>query len=307
MLYLIANLKSRSGYAKVIWNQVKKVLMEEKVEYNVYFTEYKGHATELAKKITEDKDRVKLVALGGDGTINEVINGIQNYSKVVFGYIPTGSSNDFARSLKLPVKPREAILNIIKPKYFERIDIGELQINGSKRNFAVSCGIGFDAAICEEAMDSRVKDALNRVRLGKLTYVGIALKQLAKFQKQGVDIVLDDVTKVNFRDIFFISSHIHKYEGGGLMLCPEAKFNDGLLDICVVGNMSKSRVLLLLPKSYGGNHTKNKNIDILRCKKLTLKVAKPIPVHTDGEYLGVQSEITIRCLKEKLTIVAGVM
>lgn len=307
MLYLIVNLKSRSGYAKVIWSQVKKILTEQNVKYHVYFTEYKGHATIIARSITSINEQKKLVVLGGDGTVNEVIGGLEHMENVIFGYIPTGSSNDFARSLRLPSNPREAILNILKPKYFKQIDIGEVTTNGVKRKFAVSCGIGFDAAICKEALDSKIKKVLNKLKLGKLTYVGIALKQIALFKTQSAEIIIDGIRKEKYKRIYFISSHIHKYEGGGLMLCPEAKYDDGKLDVCVIGNISKPKILLLLPTAFRGKHVKYKNVDIIQCKQIAIRTTQPLPVHADGEAVGMQSDMVVKCLNEKITIIAGNM
>jgi YegS/Rv2252/BmrU family lipid kinase len=302
---MIVNLKSRSGYAKVIWKQVKKILSEQNIEYIVYFTEYKGHATKIAKNITLENEQVKLVILGGDGTVNEVIEGIEHLNKVILGYIPTGSSNDFARSLKLPTNPHDAIMNILKPKYFKQIDIGEVITNNTKRRFAVSCGIGFDAAICQEALNSKIKKTLNKLKLGKLTYVGIALKQIALFKKQSAQILIDGVQEVKYNRIYFISSHIHKYEGGGLMLCPEAKYDDGKLDVCVIGDISKWKILLLLPTAFRGKHVKYKDVDIIRCKEIMIKTMQPLPVHVDGESVETQSKIMVKCLVEKVTIIAG--
>lgn len=305
MLYLIVNLKSRSGYAKVIWNRVKEVLTQEEIKYNVFFTEYKGHGTLLAKNITTLNENMKLVVLGGDGTVNEVIGGIEQFDKVVFGYIPTGSSNDLARSLQLPTKPQKAIMNILKPKYFTHLDIGEVVTNKETRRFVVSSGIGFDAAICHEALDSKIKNILNKIKLGKLTYVGIALKQIALFKTQSAQIVVDGVKKINYKRIYFISSHIHKYEGGGLMLCPEAKYDDGKLDVCVIGNLSKFKILCLLPTAFSGKHVKYKDVDIIRCNEISIHTPQALPVHADGESVGIQSDISVKCLKEKITIITG--
>ncbi len=305
MLYFVVNLRARSGYAKVIWNQVKKILIEQNIKYNVYFTEYKGHATTLVRNITREKKQMKIVVLGGDGTVNEVIEGIEYFDSVILGYIPTGSSNDFARGLGLPNNPKDATMNIINPKYFKKIDIGEVTTNNEKRRFAVSCGIGFDAAICQEALNSKIKATLNRLKLGKLTYVGIALKQIVLFKKQSAEILVDDVMSINYKRIYFISSHIHKYEGGGLMLCPEAKYDDGLLDVCVIGDISKLKLLLLLPTAFLGRHVKYKDVDIIRCKNITIRSLQSLPVHVDGESVGTQNEISVKCLREKITIIAG--
>jgi YegS/Rv2252/BmrU family lipid kinase len=303
MLYFIVNLHSKSGYAKVIWRQVKKVLNEENVNYKVYFTEYKGHATQLAKDITLTEQKIRLVCLGGDGTVNEVVGGISNFEHVIFGYIPTGSSNDLARSLRLPTDPKEAILNILNPKYFVHLDIGEVRAKNHSRKFVVSSGIGFDAAICKEALDSKLKKVLNKLKLGKLTYVAIALKQIILFQPISIDITIDGKRNKSYKRIYFISSHIHKYEGGGLMLCPDASYEDGKMDVCVVKDFSKLKLLFFLPTAYFGKHTKFQAIDIIKCSEITMKASKETSIHTDGEIFGIQDEICIHTLNEKLTII----
>lgn len=305
MLNIIVNPKSRSGHAKAIWKEIEAVLAEEKAEYKVFFTEYKDHAVKIAGDLTKNNEKLKLVVLGGDGTINEVISGITNYENVMFGYIPTGSSNDLARSLKLPTDPKSAIMNILKPKYFAYLDIGEIEYGGDRRKFAVSSGIGFDAAICHEALNSKIKDTLNKIGLGKLTYVGIALKQLAMYKPAAAKVIIDGSNEINLNGIYFISSHIHKYEGGGFMFCPQADYNDGLLDVCIVGALSKLKILLMFPWAYKGRHVKLREIKIARCKRIEIKTKLKQPVHADGESLGYQNNITVRCLDKKLKIVTG--
>lgn len=118
MYYFIVNPGSRSGNGKIVWKEVEAILEQEQVEYRVYFTAYRYHATKLSKEITSGGEKLTLVTVGGDGTVNEVIDGIQDFDKVTFAYIPTGSSNDFARSLKLPSNPETALMNILHPSYF---------------------------------------------------------------------------------------------------------------------------------------------------------------------------------------------
>jgi YegS/Rv2252/BmrU family lipid kinase len=305
MLYFIVNLRSKSGYAQVIWKKVKTVLKEQNVKYDVYFTEYEGHASKLAKNLTSKNEKIKLVVLGGDGTVNEVVNGMERFENVLFGYIPSGSSNDLARSLRLPSNPKQALLNIIKPKYFVHLDIGEVITNTQSRRFVVSSGIGFDASICREALDSKLKLLLNKIKLGKLTYVGIALKQIALFQTQGAEVVIDGNIKKKYKGIYFIASHIHKYEGGGLMLCPNAKYDDGKLDVCVIKKLNKLKLLCLLPTAFSGKHIKYEEVEIIRCNEIAVKTSKKLFVHTDGEIVGINSDITVKSIKEKLTIIAG--
>ena len=252
MYYFIVNPGSRSGNGKVVWQTVEEILEQKQAEYRVYFTSYRYHATKLAREITSRGEKLTLVTVGGDGTVNEVVDGIQDFSKVTFGYIPTGSSNDFARSLGLPSTPEAALHNILHPTYFRRIDLGLISYGSWTRRFAGSCGCGFDAAVCQEALGSPIKNALNHFKLGKLTYVGIALKQILLFRPVPVSLILDQHKKLRFPRTYFLSALNCPYEGGGLKMCPKAKADDGFLNVCVVEGLSKLTIALMFPTAYRG-------------------------------------------------------
>lgn len=293
MYHFIINPASSTGNGRKIWNKVEQVLIDTHTEYTAYLTDGADSARRLAETITAGGEQRFIVVLGGDGTINEVLTGIQDYSKVTFGYIPTGSSNDFARDLKLESRPEQAIRNILNPKEYARLDIGCIEYGDTKKNFGVSIGIGYDAAICHEALASRIKYYLNRIHLGKLIYVIIALKQLFRTKCHSCDVILDDTQKLHFDDYLFVTAMIHKYEGGGFMFCPKADYSDGLLDICTINHISKAKVLMMLPTAYNGNHVKFKGIRIYQAKKVKIITDAPAPVHADGESCKLQKEIAV--------------
>lgn len=159
-----------------------------------------GEVRQLAAQITAEhaaEPDLTLIVLGGDGTINETLQGIADPSKVILGYIPTGSSNDLARDLGISKDPKAALNLILHNNTPRAMDLGRLTYLDEdqpeeSRLFAVSCGIGFDAAVCAEAMSSRIKDTMNRIGLGKLTYLGIALKQLITARKVSCTLTLED-------------------------------------------------------------------------------------------------------------------
>lgn len=305
MYYFIVNPSSRSGNGKLVWETIEKILEEKQVEYRVFFTAYRHHAVRLAKEITSQNIRLTLIAVGGDGTVNEVINGIQDFSRVTFAYIPTGSSNDFARSLGLPNTPREALLNILHPSYYRKIDLGQVSCNGRIRYFAGSSGFGFDAAVCHEAIASRIKDTLNQIKMGKLTYIGIALKQILFFQPFPMTATLDNGKRLQFSRGYFVSALNCPYEGGGLKLCPDAKADDGLLDLCVVEGLSKLTIALMFPTAYIGKHSIFRGIHLHQARSLEIRTDKPLPFHTDGEPEYLQGTIRISCLPSCLTLISG--
>lgn len=183
------------------------------------------------------------------------------------------------------------------------MDVGCIQYGDCKKNFGVSTGLGYDAAICHEALHSSMKLFLNKLHLGKLTYVGIALKQLAKTKKNGCTVILDDARQIRFDRFYFVTCMIHKFEGGGFMFCPDANYNDGVLNVCVAGNLSKLSVLRIIPTAYSGKHTRFRGINTYQAKKVTIIADTPSPVHSDGESCGILSEITMTQEKKQIRVI----
>ena len=305
MYYFIVNPKSSSGNGRKKWDLVANALKNRNVDYKVYFTRQEGHAVFLSRKICTHHNDITLVAVGGDGTANEVLNGIADTTQITFGYIPTGSSNDLARALKIPSDPLAALEIILNPKQLIDMNIGCLASPDDRMSFAVSCGIGFDAAVCHEALHSRIKPFLNKIKLGKLTYLGIALKQLLLLKPSAMEVILDGNETYHYEDVYFITVMNQIYEGGGFMFCPDAKPDDGYLDICVVEQMSKLRALSLLPTAFHGNHVRAKGVHILRCRQVQIKAPHPLPVHADGELFDYQEELTVQLAKQTLSFIVA--
>lgn len=305
MYHIIINPASRSGRGLRIWKEkVEPVLKQKNVEYRAYFSEKSGDVPRLAEQITKEygrqpkdaQDLLPLVILGGDGTVNEVLQGITDPSRILLGYIPTGSSNDLARALKIPKDPAAALDLILETGKPAALDLGELVYgDGTRRLFAVSCGIGFDAAVCEEAMRSRIKNAFNKVGLGKLTYLGIALKQLFAAKAVSCRLTLDGGEPVDIHKILFVAGMVHPYEGGGFMFCPDATGKDGLLHLCAVGDLPKLLVLFALPTAFSGKHYRFRGITPYRAKSIHIETTAPLWVHTDGEVRRRSSSFTANC------------
>lgn len=322
MYYIIVNPASKSGRGAEIWALLEPILNKKEIEYRVFFSKKAGHVIDLIRELensatANEPDAVlKLIVLGGDGTLNEVLQGITDREHTQIGYIPTGSSNDMARDLQLPKDPIKVLENILSCSQPVFMDIGCLTYEDSagalsrqhsrevtsRRFFAVSCGIGFDAAICEEALSSRFKNILNRLKLGKLTYVAIALKQLIMARRTSCRITLDDKETILLPKFLFVANMIHQYQGGGFKFCPGADCHDGILDLCVAGDISKWTVLLALPSAYKGEHFRFKGIKRYSASKVRIEASAPLWVHTDGEVSRQCSTITMVCEKEKLQL-----
>lgn len=309
MYHIIINPASRSGKGLKIWReQVEPALRRGDVAYQPYFSEKAGDVPKIAEKILSHADGapVSLIVLGGDGTVNEVLQGIRDTSGITLGYIPTGSSNDLARDLGIPTDPTAALDLILHSGSACSMDLGTLTYaDGGKRRFAVSCGIGFDAAVCEEALRSKMKRVLNKIGLGKLTYLGIALKQLFAAKAVSGRLILDDGAPIEIGCILFTACMLHRFEGGGFMFSPDADATDGILNLCAVGDVSKALVLFALPTAFKGNHYRFNGITPYRAKKVTLEVSSPLWVHTDGEVTRKSRSITVTCEQDAIRIIRG--
>uniref|UniRef100_UPI004057992A diacylglycerol/lipid kinase family protein n=1 Tax=Acetatifactor sp. TaxID=1872090 RepID=UPI004057992A len=307
MYHIIINPMSRSGKGLTIWEkEVEPAMHAAGVQYRSYFSRNEGHVARIIKDVlsTAKERPVNIILLGGDGTVNEAIQEIDDTSDVVFGYIPTGSSNDLARDLQIPTEPVKALEFILHKGKIHTMDLGTITYDdGHKRRFVVSCGIGFDAAVCEEALHSNIKKAFNKIGLGKLTYLGIALKQLFAAKSVSCQLTLDDDIPINIRKLLFVTCMQHRYEGGGFMFCPTANASDGYLDLCVVGDVPKLLILFALPTAFKGKHYFVKGITAHRAKKVRIETSTKLWVHTDGEVCRQTDAFTVTCKQHAIKII----
>ena len=294
MYHFIVNPNARSGLGFKIWTELDTVLKKRNVDYEVHFTKYRNHARKIAKELTSipSDEPLTLVALGGDGTVDEVINGITDLTAITFGYIPIGSSNDFARGLKLPTDPLEALDMILNPTQITLLNIGTTSYKDKVRRFAVSAGFGFDADVCHVVCISPTKKLLNRLKLGHMVYTVLALDRLINLKKADFDVILDGKKRLHFADAYLASALNLPYQGGGCMFCPDADPTDDYLDFTVISGIPRIMAIpILLTVKFGG-HTHFPGVHIYRCKSAKIHASVPLPVHSDGEPIYRQSVLS---------------
>lgn len=323
MYYAIVNPASKSGKGMRIWEECRDILQARGISYEVFFSKGIGQIKTYVEKLTKENQadsdkKLKLLVFGGDGTMNEVVSGVEDLSKVSIGYVPTGSSNDLARDLGLKGTPAEIMEKILEDKPSQFMDIGHLVYEtvgaqhsilyredefSRERRFAVSFGIGFDAAVCEEVLVSKWKKIFNKLKLGKLIYVFVAVKQLITTEAVACELYLDDKKPISIKKFLFIAGMNRRYEGGGFLFGPHADSADGMIDVCVAGNLPKAILLLfVLPAAYFGKHFMFPKIDEYRAKKIRIHASRPLWVHTDGEVYVKSDDIRIRVEKNQIEI-----
>lgn len=306
MLYFIVNRKSGTGKGQAIWKTVQQYLKEHAIAFKAVETKYIGHATELAQQVCKlPFAEITLVVIGGDGTINEVINGITDFEKIRFSIIPTGSGNDFARGLGIAKDPIMQLKRILASEKIERIDLGSLQIGKKepKRYFTISAGVGLDAIVCKKALDSKLKKVLNQVHLGKLTYLILTVQTLFSMTTAEMKVKLDGV-EYKLDKVIFVAAMNFRAEGGGVPMAPSADARDGKLSVCMVHGIPKWKTFFCLPFLVAAKHEHIKGFDIVEGKRCEMQIMQPFVAHADGEYCGEVTDITYECLPAKLRVIA---
>lgn len=233
------------------------------------------------------------VAVGGDGTINGIINKIIDKDKIL-GILPVGSGNDYIFSLGIPNNTEEA-LDILRLGNLRRIDAGKLETEKYSKYFANAVGIGFDAMVA---------DRTNRVKLlpGAIKYYYALLESLFRYKPSGCEIIIDGC--VMNKSCFLITVGNGKRTGGAFLLTPGALLSDGIIDICIVDNIPTHKVITALPKVLKGEHGVVQEVNFYRSKNVSVRSESELWVHYDGETTGMVKNIGIKVLPNILNVIS---
>ena len=205
MYHFIVNIHGGSGKAFLKWNKIRELLKAKKIDFKVRVPQGVGDATRIAKEISElHDDDIKIIVVGGDGTINEVLNGITDFSKIKLGLIPTGSGNDFTRGLHLPRhNPKKALNIILNSEENKKIDLGKTTVlsTNDSRIFGISSGFGLDAIVGTGINEAKIKKILNWLHLGKLSYAFLTVQTLFTMKTYAVSLKFDDDEPLQFNKL----------------------------------------------------------------------------------------------------------
>jgi diacylglycerol kinase family enzyme len=175
-------------------------------------------------------------------------------------------------------------MHLIKEPEEYELDYGEMRADKyPPRRFVISCGAGYDADICKEVAGTKLKRVFNRLHIGKLIYVFVGVKQIFSRKKTMALLYIDDNKPIRIKKLFFVVGMNHMCEGGGVPFCPGADPTDGIMDICLVRDMPKWKLLLAVAMVYSKNHLKFRKINAYKCKSMYLATMKPQQIHLDGE------------------------
>ncbi len=268
----IVNPKAGRGKTLRVWSKLEPILQAAKQPYQVYFTRFRGDGTNIAEQVRANGAEL-VVGIGGDGTLLEVINGL-DFKKNIFGIIPAGTGNGFRRSMKISGDCHQAFLGLSQWEP-QQIDLGT--INGMY--FLNVVGFGFDAAVAKQATID------NKVLKGYPAFVSAAFSKLATFGSFP-STLSHDGHSVEEKKTFLAVISNGRYYGGQLCIAPQASLNDGKLDLCLVRKVDPVTTTVLGLKAFFKKHLGHKALYNAACKEVAIDADESIPVHIDGEVLG---------------------
>lgn len=265
------------------WPRISRLLSHVGLSFDYQYTEGVGHAIELAKEATGGGYNY-IVAVGGDGTVNEVANGILYYSAtkdITLGVISTGTGSDFARSIGIPRHYASACSSLTSSRKL-LIDVGvvECQRDGQplKRFFINASGIGFDATVAESAA------RLPKYFSGTVPYLAALLRTFLGYRNKWVSVKIGD--RIESMRILSVVVANGSHFGGGMKVAPEASLNDSLLEVVIIGDIGKFDLLKSLPMVYKGTHGNHPKVSMQKAEAISIESPERLLVHADGEVVG---------------------
>ena len=282
--FIIANPFSNSGKTAEIIDLVVEKLQSSLISHRIRLTERSGDEIGFVKEATQAGCN-KILAIGGDGTVQKVVAGITIQKniptdKMIFGLIPSGTGNDWAKSKNIPSNVSDAIKLLVNGSIYEQ-DIGVAKIVGGSetktRYFVTYSGVGFDSFMLE-----RIK---NYKWLGKLSYLMCAIMNFTKYKNIALE-VMTSKTKIN-ASVFLLGVGICKYTGGGMQLIKNPKGNDGLLNITIAQEFSKFDIIRNFFNLFNGSIFKERKVLTLVDSSLKIRAKNGcLACQGDGEIFG---------------------
>lgn len=302
---VIVNPKAGSGKGLSDWPVISNQMNRNGIDFSCVFTEHKYHAVELAVKAINDGYR-KLVAIGGDGTINEIVNGLFIQQKVQpaevsLAVIPTGTGNDWLRMFGIPDTYSKAVQSIVNHHTILQ-DVGLITYYETRikhqRYMANVAGLGFDAVV--NRLFNHLKD---EGRYSKNLYMWGTFRTLLSYHSKHFTVTVDG--QPLFRgNVFSAAVGIGKYNGGGMNQMPNAVVDDGLFDITIIKPISPLKVLYHFRKLYNGRIYRVPKVLTQQGKRIVVDTLPESPIEIDGEAMG-YSPFTFELIPKSIKVVVG--
>jgi len=287
VLYIInpiSGIKKNDNIKEIIENETNN----NQFDLQIIHTEYPGHGKEIAKWAVENKFDI-VVAVGGDGTVNEICDALIN-TDTIFGIIPAGSGNGLARFLKIPINKRKAVKLINNLNVFK---MDTIRLNDFY--YVNMAGIGFDAHIAHLFA--------NYGKRGFKSYIELIFKEFKTYKSKTYNLLIDG--KSLTQKAFLISFANSSQFGNEAHIAPLAKINDGLIDVCILNKFPKYKAIGIIYQLYTKRLLKSKYYKVYKAKQVELKSDFELEGHIDGDPVSFGNHLKIKILPQSINIIAG--
>ncbi len=300
---IILNPMADMGNAWKVANDLRPILNDYDGHVDWSGTVYPTHATELAKQ-AGDQGYEMVIAMGGDGTVHEIINGIMllpENKRPILGIVPVGSGNDFAHAVGVPLQSDHALAHALRGEP-SLIDLGLMtDEHGRKEYFDNTLGIGFDAVVT-------IRSHKLPVLRGFLMYLTAVIQTILLNHDPALMQIESDGEQWEQRNLLVTMCNGPR-EGGGFLIAPDARIDDGILHYAMIRNVSRLMMFRLVPEVMKGTHGKWRQVKMGACKKLSVRGDRAMYIHADGEvFTGFGSDLreaTVEVVPGALKVVCG--
>jgi YegS/Rv2252/BmrU family lipid kinase len=262
------------------WPELARRASALGLEGETFFSERPGHLIELARAAVDSGARL-VVAVGGDGTLNEVVNGVAGRD-VDLATIPLGTGMDFGRTYGIPKKFDDAV-RVALSGDVRTIDAGRVTYRTwagetAERYFANVSSVGMSGAVAQRA------NGMSKALGGKVTFFYVLTRVFLEWQNTEVTVRLDDTERHGRMHDVIVANGV--WHGGGMKLAPDAAPDDGQFDVVLIGDVSKADFLTTAPKIYKGRHVHHPKVEVLRSKRVEVDAPVQLPIELEGEQVG---------------------
>lgn len=281
----LVNPASANGSTGRRWPQVAETARALGLEGEALISSHPGEIADLAEQAADAGARL-IVAVGGDGTVNEVAIGLlrsgRDRSGVELGVLPRGTGTDFVRTFGIPTRTDQA-LRVILDGTARDLDAGRVEVTGSSQGRESSYFVNVASAGMSGAVARRA-NASSKALGGKLSFLWATLATFARWRNVELELHVDGERRIGlYQDVIVANC---RYLGGGMAICPQADPADGLFDVLLIGDITKGELVRTLPKLYRGTHLPHPKAELLRGRVVEVKAPAPLPVELDGEQPG---------------------
>jgi diacylglycerol kinase (ATP) len=286
-LHVLINPVAGGRKCRKLYPGVLRRLDEAGVSCDVTVSQYPGQITDLASELGA-RGCETVVVCGGDGTVGEVINGIAG-TDTALGIVPLGTANDFAANMG--IKDIQSACDVIKQRQTKKIDL--VRVNHDKFFAGTAC-LGFDAEVAAFAKDRRLDPFLMHVMGGVFKFFS--------YKPKTVELRFDG--QKYFGDIFLVAFSNIKSYAKGMLITPQAVFDDAYMDICVVKGIPKRKALSMFPSVYKGTHVNHKEVDLYRAEAVFVQSMGPMDLYADGDFIAT-TPVRLEVVPKYLNVIMG--